>query len=104
MAVKNSQMSQWQTGPPGESLVLLNKEERRQTAPSGRMLGTRRPIHAMSHGLGQRKQRGHLNKSCYANHQINPSFNKTNHMRDDSQQTGLVLRQHGHYSNVAFKI
>jgi hypothetical protein len=68
MAVKDTKMSQWPTGAPGDnnSLVLLSKEERRQTAPSGKMPGARRPIHGMSQGLGQRKQRGGLNKSCYA--------------------------------------
>lgn len=65
--------------------MLLNKEERRQTAPSGKMPGARRPMHGMSYGLGQRKQRGHLNKSCYADQQMKASFNRAGHARGDSQ-------------------
>lgn len=69
-----------------------HKNERRYTAPSGKVPGARRPLHVMSHALGLRGARGNAMNTSYVQ---DPGL---------SQQTAHILRPHGHYSNVAFKI
>ena len=69
-----------------------HKNERRYTAPSGKVPGARRPLHAMSHALALRGARENAMNTSYA------------HDRGLSQQAAHILRPHGHYSNVAFKI